>query len=134
MDNSRIESGRLQRQMQIQLGSDDNRLRVWRPSGERLNPAFGLQRYTTPTTDVIEHNVLDNVIFMQDGALTHTTTGVKKFMKKTFTDERVLCRYFTQCPLHSPDLTLNDFWFLAYDKSRVNRYSPVGGVEGCYLP
>ncbi|GFY28729.1 transposable element Tcb2 transposase [Trichonephila clavipes] len=27
------------------LSSDDNRVRVWRPRGERLNPAFALQRH-----------------------------------------------------------------------------------------
>ncbi|GFV12622.1 transposable element Tcb2 transposase [Trichonephila clavipes] len=30
--------------------SDDNRVRVWRPRGERLNPAFVLQRHTASTT------------------------------------------------------------------------------------
>ncbi|GFV89896.1 transposable element Tcb2 transposase [Trichonephila clavipes] len=28
------------------LSSDDNRVRVWRPPGERLNPAFALQQHT----------------------------------------------------------------------------------------
>ncbi|GFX12973.1 transposable element Tcb1 transposase [Trichonephila clavipes] len=31
------------------LSSDDNRVRVWRPRDERLNPAFALQRHTAPT-------------------------------------------------------------------------------------
>ncbi|GFU08431.1 transposable element Tcb2 transposase [Trichonephila clavipes] len=35
------------------LSSDDNRVRVWRPRGERLNPAFDLQRHTAPTTGVV---------------------------------------------------------------------------------
>ncbi|GFY12947.1 transposable element Tcb1 transposase [Trichonephila clavipes] len=30
---------------------DDNRVRVWRPRGERLNPAFALQRHTAPPAD-----------------------------------------------------------------------------------
>ncbi|GFV94288.1 uncharacterized protein TNCV_2267421 [Trichonephila clavipes] len=34
------------------LGSDDNRVRVWRPRGECLNPAFNLQRHTVLTADV----------------------------------------------------------------------------------
>ncbi|GFV03770.1 transposable element Tcb2 transposase [Trichonephila clavipes] len=34
--------------------SDDNRVRVWRPCGERLNSAFVLQRHTTPTAGVME--------------------------------------------------------------------------------
>ncbi|GFT95829.1 transposable element Tcb2 transposase [Trichonephila clavipes] len=35
------------------LSSDDNRVRVWRPRDERLNPAFALQRRTTPTAGVM---------------------------------------------------------------------------------
>ncbi|GFS72526.1 transposable element Tcb2 transposase [Trichonephila clavipes] len=35
------------------LSSDDNGVRVWRPRGERLNPAFALQRHTTPTAGVM---------------------------------------------------------------------------------
>ncbi|GFX33147.1 transposable element Tcb2 transposase [Trichonephila clavipes] len=31
------------------LSSDDNRVCVWRPRGEGLNPAFALQRHTAPT-------------------------------------------------------------------------------------
>ncbi|GFU67454.1 uncharacterized protein TNCV_1599361 [Trichonephila clavipes] len=32
---------------------DDNRVRLWRPRGERLNPAFALQRPTAPTVVVM---------------------------------------------------------------------------------
>ncbi|GFW53969.1 transposable element Tcb2 transposase [Trichonephila clavipes] len=35
------------------LRSDDNRVRVWRPRGERLNPAFAVQRHTAPTAGVM---------------------------------------------------------------------------------
>ncbi|GFV80762.1 transposable element Tcb2 transposase [Trichonephila clavipes] len=35
------------------LSSDDNRVRVWRPRFERLNPAFALQRHTAPTAGVM---------------------------------------------------------------------------------
>ncbi|GFW75896.1 transposable element Tcb2 transposase [Trichonephila clavipes] len=31
------------------LSSDGNRVRVWRPRGERINPAFTLQRHTART-------------------------------------------------------------------------------------
>ncbi|GFV29959.1 transposable element Tcb2 transposase [Trichonephila clavipes] len=37
----------------LNLSSDDNRVRVWRPCGERLNPAFALQRRTTPTAGMM---------------------------------------------------------------------------------
>ncbi|GFU66812.1 transposable element Tcb2 transposase [Trichonephila clavipes] len=33
------------------LSSDGNRVRVWRPRGERINPAFSLQRHTAPTAE-----------------------------------------------------------------------------------
>ncbi|GFX15049.1 transposable element Tcb1 transposase [Trichonephila clavipes] len=32
---------------------DDNRVRMWRPRGECLNPAFALKRHTTPTAGVL---------------------------------------------------------------------------------
>ncbi|GFX65430.1 transposable element Tcb1 transposase [Trichonephila clavipes] len=34
------------------LSSDDNRVRLWRPRGERLNIVFALQRHTSPTAVV----------------------------------------------------------------------------------
>ncbi|GFY05925.1 transposable element Tcb2 transposase [Trichonephila clavipes] len=35
------------------LSSDDNRVRVWRHRGERLNLAFALQQHTSPTAGVM---------------------------------------------------------------------------------
>ncbi|GFW36928.1 transposable element Tcb2 transposase [Trichonephila clavipes] len=40
------------------LSSDDNRFRVWRPRGERFNPAFSLQRHTAPTAGVMVRSVI----------------------------------------------------------------------------
>ncbi|GFV75187.1 integrase catalytic domain-containing protein [Trichonephila clavipes] len=37
----------------FKLSSDDNRVRVWRPRGESLNPVFALQRHTAPTAGVM---------------------------------------------------------------------------------
>ncbi|GFY10411.1 transposable element Tcb2 transposase [Trichonephila clavipes] len=37
----------------LNLSSDDNCVRVWRPRGERLNPAFALQRHIAPTAGVM---------------------------------------------------------------------------------
>ncbi|GFX77712.1 transposable element Tcb2 transposase [Trichonephila clavipes] len=37
----------------LNLSSDDNRVRVWRPRGEHLISAFVLQRHTTPTAGVM---------------------------------------------------------------------------------
>ncbi|GFX90960.1 transposable element Tcb2 transposase [Trichonephila clavipes] len=35
------------------LSSDDNRVHVWRPRGDRLNPAFALLRHIAPTAGVM---------------------------------------------------------------------------------
>ncbi|GFT64019.1 transposable element Tcb2 transposase [Trichonephila clavipes] len=37
----------------LNLSSDDYHVRVWKPRGERLNPAFVLQQQTTPTAGVM---------------------------------------------------------------------------------
>ncbi|GFX53160.1 transposable element Tcb2 transposase [Trichonephila clavipes] len=37
----------------LNLNSDDNRVRVWRPRGERFNPAFALERHTAFTAGVM---------------------------------------------------------------------------------
>ncbi|GFX80764.1 transposable element Tcb2 transposase [Trichonephila clavipes] len=40
------------------LSSADNRVRLWRPRGERFNPAFALQRLTAPTAGVMVWGVI----------------------------------------------------------------------------
>ncbi|GFT25824.1 transposable element Tcb2 transposase [Trichonephila clavipes] len=40
------------------LSSNDYRVRVWRPRGERLNPGFALQRHTAPTAGVMVWGVI----------------------------------------------------------------------------
>ncbi|GFT48364.1 transposable element Tcb1 transposase [Trichonephila clavipes] len=42
------------------FGNDDNRVHVWRPCGERLNPVFALQRHTAPTAGVM---VWDAIVY-----------------------------------------------------------------------
>ncbi|KFM68770.1 Transposable element Tcb2 transposase, partial [Stegodyphus mimosarum] len=56
------------------LGSDDNRVRVWRARGERLNPAFAVQRHIAPTAGVmvwvaIAYNTQSPLVLFR-GALT----------------------------------------------------------------
>ncbi|GFX30729.1 DUF4817 domain-containing protein [Trichonephila clavipes] len=53
------------------LGSDGNRVHVWRPRGERLNPAFALQRHTAPTAGVmiwgaIAYNTRSTLVLIRD--------------------------------------------------------------------
>ncbi|GFW82858.1 transposable element Tcb2 transposase [Trichonephila clavipes] len=57
--------------------SDDNRVRVWRPRGERLNPAFALQRHTTPAASV-----------MVWGAIAYNTRSPLVLMRSTMTAQR----------------------------------------------
>ncbi|GFX11328.1 transposable element Tcb2 transposase [Trichonephila clavipes] len=52
------------------LSNDDNRVREWRPHGERLNLAFALQRHTAPTAGVmvrgaIAYNVRSPVVLIR---------------------------------------------------------------------
>ncbi|GFT73655.1 transposable element Tcb2 transposase [Trichonephila clavipes] len=52
------------------LSSDDNHVRLWRPRGERLNPAFALQQHTTPTAGVnvwgaIAYNTLSPLVLIR---------------------------------------------------------------------
>ncbi|GFW02501.1 uncharacterized protein TNCV_2455171 [Trichonephila clavipes] len=60
------------------LSSDDNGVRVWRPRGERLNPAFALHRHTAPTAGVmvwgaIAYNTLARLVFIR-GTITALTS------------------------------------------------------------
>ncbi|GFV24583.1 transposable element Tcb2 transposase [Trichonephila clavipes] len=56
------------------LSSDDNRVRVWRPRGERLNSAFALQRHTAPTAGVIQDNARPHTAKVSQDCLRTVTT------------------------------------------------------------
>ncbi|GFX28165.1 transposable element Tcb2 transposase [Trichonephila clavipes] len=55
------------------LSSDDNRVRVWRPRGECLNPAFASQRHTAPTAGV--KIMFDPSSFANPTPLAHADTS-----------------------------------------------------------
>ncbi|GFV13444.1 transposable element Tcb2 transposase [Trichonephila clavipes] len=89
--------------------SDDNRVRVWRPRSERLNPAFALQRHTTPIAgvmwyvhDVLQPHVLPlmqrlpGAIFQQDNARSHTARVSQDCLRTVIT---------LPWPARSPDLS-----------------------------
>ncbi|GFU66309.1 transposable element Tcb1 transposase [Trichonephila clavipes] len=59
------------------LSSDDNRVRVWRPPGEHINPAFALQRHTAPKADV-----------MVCGAIAYNTQFLLILIRSTMTAKR----------------------------------------------
>ncbi|GFX03804.1 transposable element Tcb2 transposase [Trichonephila clavipes] len=71
--------------------SDDNRVRVWRPCGERLSPAFALQRYTAPTAGV-----------MVWGAITYNTRSPLVLIRCTMIAQRYVHDILqSQCPIVS---------------------------------
>ncbi|GFW29125.1 transposable element Tcb2 transposase [Trichonephila clavipes] len=61
------------------LITNDNRVRVWRPCGERFNPAFALQRYTAPTAGV-----------MVWGAIAYNTRSTLVLIRGTMTAQRYI--------------------------------------------
>ena len=64
-----------------------------------------------------QRNCLPQTIFMQDCTPSHTGVKVKG---QYFTRDTIISRYFSvECPPHSTDLTLSDFWFWSYLKSKV---------------
>ncbi|GFU24177.1 transposable element Tcb2 transposase [Trichonephila clavipes] len=66
------------------LSSDANRVRVWRPRGERLNPAFALQRHTAPAAGVmvwgaIAYNTRSPLVFIR-GTMTASGMSMTSYM------------------------------------------------------
>ncbi|GFX15013.1 transposable element Tcb2 transposase [Trichonephila clavipes] len=74
------------------LSSDDNRVRVWRPHGERLNPAFAVQQHTALTTGVM----FPGAMFQQENARPHTARVSQDCLRTVTT---------LPWPARSPDLS-----------------------------
>ncbi|GFX84936.1 transposable element Tcb2 transposase [Trichonephila clavipes] len=58
------------------LSSDNNRVRVWRPHGEHLNPAFALQCHTAPAAGVmvrgsIAYNTRSSLVLIRGTMTAH---------------------------------------------------------------
>ncbi|GFW15360.1 transposable element Tcb1 transposase [Trichonephila clavipes] len=71
LDCNGIEPGRLYSDyFRFNISSDGNRVRVWRPRGERLNPAFALQSHPAPTAGVmvwgsITYNIRSSLVLIR---------------------------------------------------------------------
>ncbi|GFX81962.1 transposable element Tcb2 transposase [Trichonephila clavipes] len=80
-DRSRLTSHRedhhISDESRFNLSNDDNRVRLWRSRGERLNPAFLLQRHTAPTAGV-----------MVWGAIAYNTRSLLVLIRATMTAQR----------------------------------------------
>ncbi|GFU06270.1 transposable element Tcb1 transposase [Trichonephila clavipes] len=74
---NRVSSSSGNNESRFNLSSDDNRVRVWRPRGERLNLAFALQRLTAPTAGV-----------MVWGAIAYNTRSPLVLIRGTMTAQR----------------------------------------------
>ncbi|GFT13555.1 transposable element Tcb1 transposase [Trichonephila clavipes] len=63
---------------------------------------------------LIQRGQILNVMFMQDGATSHTANPVKTFLIQTLGEDRIVsrrCRY--PWPPRSPDLTPAEFWLVS---------------------
>ncbi|GFW71350.1 hypothetical protein TNCV_537681 [Trichonephila clavipes] len=58
------------------FNSDDNRVRAWRPRGERLHPDFALQRHTTPTAGVMGCHCLQYCVIPSTDPWYHDSPAV----------------------------------------------------------
>ncbi|GFS81730.1 uncharacterized protein TNCV_2706731 [Trichonephila clavipes] len=95
-----------------------------------ITETVNAQRYLTLLREtvvpcLIQRGQISNVMFMQDGATSHTANLVKAFLIQTFGEDRIVsrrCRY--PWPPRSPDLTPADFWLWGYLKSRVYLSGP----------
>ncbi|GFU72870.1 uncharacterized protein TNCV_4909991 [Trichonephila clavipes] len=79
-----------------------------------------LDNFVAP--QMLQHQCLDSITFMQDGAPPHIGLCVQQFLRQHFTNDRVISRAFpTAWPPRSPDLNPCDFWLWGYLKNLVYR-------------
>ncbi|GFX88480.1 uncharacterized protein TNCV_2279481 [Trichonephila clavipes] len=79
-----------------------------------------LENFEAP--QMLQHQCLDSITFMQDGALPQIGLCVQQFLRQHFTNDRVNSRAFpTAWPPRTPDLNPCDFWMWGYLKNLVYR-------------
>ncbi|GFX07036.1 uncharacterized protein TNCV_1556391 [Trichonephila clavipes] len=79
-----------------------------------------LENFVAP--QMLQHQCLDSITFMQDGAPPHIGLCVQQFFRQYFTNDRVISRAFpTALPPRSPDLNPCDCWLWGYLKNLVYR-------------
>ncbi|GFW25812.1 zinc finger BED domain-containing protein 5 [Trichonephila clavipes] len=100
-------------QSRFNLSSGDNRVRVWRPHGERLNPAFALQRHTAPAAGVIAW-----------GAITNNSRSPLVLIRGTMTAQRYVHDILQPHVLHSCNGSQEPFFnktMLGLNTARVSQ-------------
>ncbi|GFW84945.1 uncharacterized protein TNCV_682331 [Trichonephila clavipes] len=79
-----------------------------------------LENFVAP--QMLQHQCLDSITFMQDGAPPHIGLCVQQFLRQHVSNDRVISRAFpTAWPPRSPDLNPCDFWLWGYLKNLVYR-------------
>ncbi|GFU26599.1 uncharacterized protein TNCV_1837271 [Trichonephila clavipes] len=79
-----------------------------------------LENFVAP--QMLQHQCLDSITFMQDGAPPHIGLCFQQFLRQHFTNDRVISRAFpTAWPPRSPDLNPCDFWLWGYLRNLVYR-------------
>ncbi|GFX12675.1 uncharacterized protein TNCV_3157961 [Trichonephila clavipes] len=79
-----------------------------------------LENFVAP--QMLQHQCLDSITFMQDGAPPHIGLCEQQFLRQHFNNDRVISRAFpTAWPPRSPDLKPCDFWLWEYLKNLVYR-------------
>ncbi|GFU35680.1 transposable element Tcb2 transposase [Trichonephila clavipes] len=128
------------------LTSDDIRVRVWRPRGTRLNPAFALKRHTAFTAGVmlwgtIAYNTRSTLVLIRvtmtaqryiHGILqTHVLLLMQRLSRVIFQQYNTrphMARVSQDClrivttlpwPARSPDLSSIEIWTCDFDIPRV---------------
>lgn len=100
-------------------------------NGEAVSVTVTGERYLQMLRDYAipqlqnEHEGIENMIFMQDGAPPHIYRPVKELLTAVFQD-RVISRHFANSwPPRSPDLNPADYWLWGYLKNLVFRTRPT---------
>ncbi|GFV43151.1 uncharacterized protein TNCV_1573971 [Trichonephila clavipes] len=79
-----------------------------------------LENFVAP--QMLQHQCLDSITFMQDGAPPRMGLCVQQFLRQHFTNDRVISRAFPTAWRHrSLDLNPCDFWLWGYLKNLVYR-------------
>lgn len=87
-----------------------------------------LEDYVIPT--LAEMEVLDDAVWMQDGAPAHRTNAVTDLLRAEFGEDRVIgLRFPFAWPARSPDLTPCDFFLWGHLKSLVYQHPPANMAE-----
>ena len=87
-----------------------------------------LQNHVVPYLKA--HRKCSTTTFQQDGAPPHIKTNVQQFLTATFTNDRVISRFYPQFwPPRSPDLSPCDFWYWGNLKRLVYAPGPPATME-----